>query len=555
MCPLGREGSTPSPGTFSKILLLHQSIKIEKALIATLIFFILFGYLYNLGLIPQHADESIRSTVAHEMMISKNYIVPTVQGEYYYKKPPLYNWLLIGVFKLTGSFSDFVFRLPSVIPLFLFGVTIWLVSKKTLGNRVGLLAGFSFILCGRMLIYSSLLGHIDIFYSWITFIGFFSIYHFYEKRNWWMLFIVSYFLAALGVLMKGLPSFLFQGLTLLSWFIYKRSFKQLFKVQHLLGLLLFAAIVGGYFYAYSKFNHLLPYLEALYDQSSQRTVVEKSWYDSIVNIFTFPLENLFIHLMPTALVFIFCIQKRIFKRWWSNDFTAFVWLTFLVNIPPYWLSPGYYPRYLFMLYPLLFILGSLAYYENREKQIKYRQIFEWIFGIAGIVLSLSFLAPIFLEDFKFMSNRIVICLIMCIVTGVFVVLHFKLRNHRIYTALIFIALFRIGFDSFVLTHRFYVERGITILQKEYAEEIVSISGNNPVYIKNGTPVNWEYNFYIGSAKNQIISQKDIHDAPGAYFITLPKDGIKYELDPVYKFRERYRNHELWLVKTDPVPGI
>lgn len=481
-------------------------------------------------------------------MMSENYIVPTVQGEYYYKKPPLYNWLLIGVFNLTGSFSDFVFRLPSVIPLFLFGFTIWFVCRKPLGNRVGLLAGFSFILCGRMLIYSSLLGHIDIFYSWITFIGFFSIYHFFQRKNWWMLFAVSYLLAAAGVLMKGLPSFLFQGFTLFAWFIYKKSFKKLFSLQHLTGIALFVFIVGGYFYLYSKHNDLQPYFNALYDQSSQRTVVEKTWYESLFNLFTFPLENIFIHLMPTALIFGFCLKRGIFRRWWRNDFTAFVWLTFLLNIPPYWLSPGYYPRYLFMLYPLLFILGALAYYENRHSLKWYHKLFEWTFGIAGIVLTFSFISPLFLDRFDFMPQRVLISSFLFVVSVIFVILYFKWNTKRIYIALIFIALFRIGFDFFVLPHRYYIERGITVRQKEYCEDIISITQNVPVYIKHGTPVNWEYNFYLGTAKNQIIAQKHLQDAKGSYFIVLPKDGEKFELDPIYKFRERYRNHELWLVK-------
>ncbi len=538
----------PPRALFLLNILLKKQLKIEIALIAALTILVAFGYLYNLGLIPQHADESIRSTVAHEMMVSGNYIVPTVQGEFYYKKPPLYNWILIGVFKISGSFSDFVFRLPSVIPLFLFGITIWLISRRYLGNRVGILAGFAFILCGRMLIYSSLLGHIDIFYSWITFIGFYSIFHFYQSRNWWLLFAVSYILAAAGVLMKGLPSFLFQGLTLLAWFVYKKSFRRLFSIEHLAGLIIFVVLVGGYFFSYSKYNDLLPYFEALYDQSSQRTVVEKKWYESLLNIITFPLENIFIHLMPTALLFAFCFKKGIFKRLFNNDFTAFIWITFLVNIPPYWLSPGYYPRYLFMLYPLLFILGALAYYENRSSLILTNKIFEWIFAIAGTILTLSFLSPMFIENFNFMENRVVVCLTLFMISLISVLLFFKFKVHRIYLALIFLSLFRIGFDFFVLPHRFYVERGITILQKEYCDEIISITEDTPVYIKKGTPVNWEYNFYLGTAKNQIVAQKHLHEAPGSYFIVLKKDGQELALKPEYKFRERYKNHELWLIK-------
>ena len=39
-------------------------------------------------------DEAIRSLVALEMKLSGNLITPTLHGEYYYNKPPLYNWIL-----------------------------------------------------------------------------------------------------------------------------------------------------------------------------------------------------------------------------------------------------------------------------------------------------------------------------------------------------------------------------------------------------------------------------------------------------------------------------
>ena len=81
-------------------------------------------------MLPLFADEPTRALVAIEMMFSDNYWVPTIQGEFYYNKPPLYNWIIAGLFTVTGSMSEFIFRLPSVIPLLLFGLTIFLWTKK-----------------------------------------------------------------------------------------------------------------------------------------------------------------------------------------------------------------------------------------------------------------------------------------------------------------------------------------------------------------------------------------------------------------------------------------
>ena len=122
-------------------------------------------HLINLGITPLMADEAIRATVAFEMMKSNDYIVPTIWGEFYYRKPPLYNWIIVGFFKLFDSYSEFVFRLPSVIPLFLMGLAMWFVSRKHIGSKAGVIAAFGFILSGRLLTRDSMLGHIDIAFS------------------------------------------------------------------------------------------------------------------------------------------------------------------------------------------------------------------------------------------------------------------------------------------------------------------------------------------------------------------------------------------------------
>lgn len=101
-------------------------LKEEKWLYAAA--FILFfpAMLINLGITPLLADEPTRALVALEMMFSENFITPTINGDYYYNKPPLYNWLLVFLFKLTGSTSEFVVRLPTVISIGIFAGLMYL---------------------------------------------------------------------------------------------------------------------------------------------------------------------------------------------------------------------------------------------------------------------------------------------------------------------------------------------------------------------------------------------------------------------------------------------
>jgi len=62
--------------------------------------------LINLGLMTFIDDEGIRTLVALEMKLSGNYITPTLHGEFYYNKPPLFNWILLGYFKLLGQINE-----------------------------------------------------------------------------------------------------------------------------------------------------------------------------------------------------------------------------------------------------------------------------------------------------------------------------------------------------------------------------------------------------------------------------------------------------------------
>lgn len=510
---------------------------------------------YNLGLMPLHGDEGIRATVAFEMLDNDNFVVPTLANEYYYRKPPFYNWLIAGTFNLFDSYSEFVFRLPSVIPLMLYALSIWLCARIYLGNRVGILSGFLFLFSGTLLTRDSMLGHIDVFFSWITFLSFFFIFHFYVKRKFYSLFLISYILAAIGVLCKGLPSFLFQSFTLLAWFIYKKEFKQLLRIPHFLGIGVFSIIVVGYFFIYSKYNELVPYFEALIDQSSQRTFAEKPWYEGLLNILTFPLENLFVHMMPTALIFLFVIQKGILRKWMRNDFTAFLLLTFAINIIPYWLSPGYYPRYLYMLYPLLYILGALAYWQNRERQSWQNSVFEIIVLIAGIMICIASIIPLFSKEKFMVENELILnhillktlFLFACWLLSFYV--FFKWRKLRIYSFIIFIALFRIAFDFYILPHRAFVKPNASTKQKTHSKAIVEKIENSEIYLYKTTRIKEAYYFYLGSLKGSTLEHKTENFNTDDFYIMSPGYRSKSDVEIIYEFEQNWSDRpELYLVR-------
>ena len=170
------------------------------------------AFLVNLDKIAFIADEGIRALVAFEMKLSGNYIVPTFNGEEYFNKPPLFNWFILGMSNLFGYFGEWPSRLTTLFFLAAFAVTCYFAGRKYFDKLAGLTLALMVITCGRILVWDSMLGLIDICFSWIVYLNFLVLYHFGKAGRWKAFFIYSYLLFSIAFLLKGLPAAVLQGI-------------------------------------------------------------------------------------------------------------------------------------------------------------------------------------------------------------------------------------------------------------------------------------------------------------------------------------------------------
>ena len=91
-------------------------------MVAGLLILYILSVLINLGQLNLAGEEPKRAIVSIEMMKSGDYVVPHALGMLYYNKPPVFNWILVGIMKLTGSESEFFLRLPSLIFLLIWAL-------------------------------------------------------------------------------------------------------------------------------------------------------------------------------------------------------------------------------------------------------------------------------------------------------------------------------------------------------------------------------------------------------------------------------------------------
>ncbi len=106
-------------------------------------------------------EEGRRVMAAREMLSSNDYVIPTVSGQPYLNKPPLYPWLTAMVGALRGEVDAIAVRIPTLIATILTAAYLVWTGIRLGAGRVGFLAAFFFLLC-PMIIRKSSLGETDL---------------------------------------------------------------------------------------------------------------------------------------------------------------------------------------------------------------------------------------------------------------------------------------------------------------------------------------------------------------------------------------------------------
>jgi 4-amino-4-deoxy-L-arabinose transferase-like glycosyltransferase len=109
--------------------------------------------LFRLGHVPLIGpDEPRYARVAVEMYRSGDLVTPTLQGQPWLEKPPLYYWLAAAAFAVLGE-TETAARLPSVLATLLLVTATLIVGARLYGPEAGLHAGFAAALAPLIFVY------------------------------------------------------------------------------------------------------------------------------------------------------------------------------------------------------------------------------------------------------------------------------------------------------------------------------------------------------------------------------------------------------------------
>lgn len=527
-----------------KLTVLSPADVNARILTAVSIILLAIVYLSHLGYMPLdiESDEARRALVSGEMMLSGDYLTPTINGEYYLNKPPLYNDIIAGYFKLFGNYSMFAFRLQVIVAVFITGILIYHFTKKYTNKTIALFSAIAYITNGRLLIYESLYGMIDTTFALVIYANFMLIFYFGQQKKYTQLFIFSYLLTAVAFLLKGLPAIMFQGITLVSYFTMQKNWRELFSAQHFLGIAIFLLLPACYYCVYFTCNDVsvLELFKTLYAESEKRTFLEYDVQSTLLHVITFPAEIIY-HFLPWTIFLFALFQKGLLQKIKENPFIQYITVIFLANIPVYAFSVDVYPKYLFMFVPLLYTVGFYFYFNHPKKLNK--KIIDNILVVTCIIICAGCLVLLFTnltDHVEFGYNKMLL-LFAGFALCSYMMIKNKYRLHFFVLAIIFV---RAGFNWFVVE-----QRGDRFFQaNNTAQKIATITAGKQLYIMNGANSgNFDgMSFEIETLRNEILRKND-GTATNAYYI-VDEDQLsskKYSVD--LSFENLPYHNKLFLV--------
>ena len=484
-------------------------------------------------------DEATRAIVSLEMMLRDSYLLSTINGELYAKKPPLYNWIIVIFYKFFG-YSQFVFRLPNVISLIAFAGSIYYFNKKYLGNFHAVILGLMIICCGRVLFWESYFGYIDILFSLVVYTSLQAMYKFYFDKKYWALYLITYGLTLIAFMLKGFPSIVFQGLSLFALLIWKRDWRSIFNVPHIVSGFLFLGVLFFYYWTVSTGGGFFDILSTLWTESVQRAGTNFTFAHTLKHVFSFPFE-MFFHYLPWTLLIPFMFLRSSRALIGSNTYLQYSLIIFLSNVIVYWISPSVYPKYILMLIPFIYCVAYKCFLESENRFQKY------FIGLTKVILFALPLVPIvfcFIKGMDHVSMKPVKLLVAGVLLSLSAFVGIRKSKYAIMCLLISMLLLRFLHVEFIWLKR---DDGLKIFEKD-AVEIAKIVQSEKVFYLDWQPVQHANSFRLTKLTNQIIGIERASAKPGVFYLVKNGIGLEKPHKVYYEYKDVQKKEEVVLVK-------
>ena len=345
-------------------------------------------YLLGMFMIPlMDIDASQYASISREMLENKSYLQVFDLGFDYLDKPPMLFWLsaismkIFGVHDWSYRFPSFLFALLAVystyrLALLFYKKEIAQLSAMVLAASQALFLITHDVRCDTMLM------------GWVA-LSLWQMAAWYQT-NQWKYFVIAFIAIACGMMTKGPIALMVPAFAFVPHFILRREWKQLFRWEYLLGVIIIAVmLVPMSIGLYQQFDlhpgKLIngePIQSGLrfyyWTQSFGRYTGENHFNE--MNYFGFLLENMLWSFLPWILFFLlgllFSIKDLIVNKFRIASNSE--WISsggFIITYCILARSQAQLPHYIFVVFPLAAIVTANFLYRLlfTEELIKWKK--------------------------------------------------------------------------------------------------------------------------------------------------------------------------------------
>ncbi|MFA6104409.1 MAG: glycosyltransferase family 39 protein [Victivallaceae bacterium] len=347
--------------------------------------------LAGLGTAGLWASEDRWAEITREMLLSKDFLHPAINGEVYFDKPLLSYWLIALAAMVLRHLDEFAIRLPGAISA-LFGLygTIYL-GRKLWSKEAGMAAGWILLSCYGFLFWgrtaaadmenlTAVILAVAWFFARVDKPGFFS-------------YLIFYLICFLGAMTKGLPALGIPLIAILPYLLTDKRWKDHFRFSN------FAALAAGLliFLIPLQLAKYLPMPEYYSLPAEKLTGLELVWRENIIRFFK-PFDHddepffCYVYqlprvLLPWSLVFaaalaaaLSCWKKLKPETKWLLQAIALIFCCFSISGSRRW-------YYILPLMPFCAILTALFLCSDWQVQWRKRVILlmKWIIMAAAVL--------------------------------------------------------------------------------------------------------------------------------------------------------------------------
>jgi 4-amino-4-deoxy-L-arabinose transferase-like glycosyltransferase len=324
----------------------------------------LFSLVLNLPYINVRefqGEEGRRVNIAVTMLQTGDWVIPHVEGAIYLRKPPFYNWVLAAFFKLTGTVSEAMARIPSALAAFFCAAALSLFWRRSNGSSDAwfILPGLVFLTFPDVMD-KAVRAEIDMTFTLFITLSLLAWFYLYEvKGRVFAAWIISLALVGVSTLTKGIQAPFFYYCTVTPYLLfYKRNARGMFSLSHLFGIVIGSMVFLAWLVPVSQ-RVGIHSLGTVWMQEIlvRGEPLEKGGF--WLHFITFPFSYLAAYAPWVA--FLLVLPRRNGEQVsQTRNLAYYCALGLIVSIPLYWVVPGTRLRYLLPLSGMLALLISIA---------------------------------------------------------------------------------------------------------------------------------------------------------------------------------------------------